>query len=95
MLALARALVTRPRLLMLDEISMGLAPLITAELFQRIRDSKAAGTAMLLVEQYVDAALELADYAYVLEKGRVVDAGEPEDLRTSAALTDAYLGAGV
>jgi branched-chain amino acid transport system ATP-binding protein len=94
MLALARALVTRPRLLMLDEISMGLAPLITAQLFDTIRASKAAGTAMLLVEQYVDAALDLADYAYVLEKGRVVDMGEPADLRGSGALTDAYLGAG-
>jgi branched-chain amino acid transport system ATP-binding protein len=93
MLALARALVTRPRLLMLDEISMGLAPLITAELFERIRASAAAGTSMLLVEQYVDAALELCDYAYVLEKGRIVDMGEPADLETSAALTDAYLGA--
>ena len=93
MLALARALVTRPRLLMLDEISMGLAPLITAQLFDTIRASKEAGTSMLLVEQYVDAALELADYAYVLEKGRVVDMGEPADLRASAALTDAYLGA--
>ena len=93
MLALARALVTRPRLLMLDEISMGLAPLITAQLFDRIRASKEAGTSMLLVEQYVDAALELADYAYVLEKGRIVDMGEPADLRASAALADAYLGA--
>jgi branched-chain amino acid transport system ATP-binding protein len=93
MLALARALVTRPRLLMLDEISMGLAPMITAQLFDTIRVSKAAGTAMLLVEQYVDAALELADYAYVLEKGRIVDLGEPADLRGSNALADAYLGA--
>jgi branched-chain amino acid transport system ATP-binding protein len=93
MLALARALVTRPRLLMLDEISMGLAPLVTAQLFERIRSSAAAGTSMLLVEQYVDAALELADYAYVLEKGRIVDMGEPADLQSSAALTDAYLGA--
>lgn len=93
MLALARALVTRPRLLMLDEISMGLAPLITAQLFDTIKASKAAGTSMLLVEQYVDAALELADYAYVLEKGRIVDMGEPADLKASAALTDAYLGA--
>lgn len=93
MLALARALVTRPRLLMLDEISMGLAPLITAQLFDTIRASKRAGTSMLLVEQYVDAALELADYAYVLEKGRIVDMGEPADLKASAALTDAYLGA--
>jgi branched-chain amino acid transport system ATP-binding protein len=93
MLALARALVARPRLLMLDEISMGLAPMVTAQLFDTIRASKAAGTAMLLVEQYVDAALELADYAYVLEKGRIVDMGEPADLRGGSALADAYLGA--
>jgi branched-chain amino acid transport system ATP-binding protein len=94
MLALARALVARPRLLMLDEISMGLAPLITAELFRKIKEAAAGGTSMLLVEQYVEAALDLADYGYVLEKGRVVDMGEPADLRASAALTDAYLGAG-
>jgi branched-chain amino acid transport system ATP-binding protein len=93
MLALARALVTRPRLLMLDEISMGLAPMITAQLFATIRASADAGTSMLLVEQYVDAALELADYAYVLEKGCVVDLGEPTDLRASSALAEAYLGA--
>ena len=93
MLALARALVTRPRLLMLDEISMGLAPLITAQLFDTIRASAAAGTTMILVEQYVDAALELADYVFVLEKGRLVDMGEPADVRASAALADAYLGA--
>jgi branched-chain amino acid transport system ATP-binding protein len=93
MLSLARALVARPRLLLLDEISMGLAPLITAQLFDTIRKSAAAGVTMLLVEQYVDAALELADYGYVLEKGRIVDMGEPSDLRASPALTDAYLGA--
>ena len=95
MLSLARALVARPRLLLLDEISMGLAPLITAELFDRIRQSAAAGTSMLLVEQYVDAALELADYGYVMEKGRIVDMGESTDLRASAALAEAYLGASV
>jgi branched-chain amino acid transport system ATP-binding protein len=94
MLALARALVSRPKLLLLDEISMGLAPLVTAELFNRIRQSADAGTSMLLVEQYVDAALDLADYGYVLEKGRIVDMGEPSDLRASSALAEAYLGAG-
>jgi branched-chain amino acid transport system ATP-binding protein len=79
---------------MLDEISMGLAPLVTAQLFDGIRRAAAGGISMLVVEQYVDAALELADYGYVLEKGRVVDMGEPADLRESAALTAAYLGAG-
>ena len=94
MLALARAFIAKPRLLMLDEISMGLAPLVTAQLFETIRQGAAAGISMLIVEQYVDAALDLADYGYVLEKGRVVDMGEPADLRASSALTDAYLGAG-
>jgi branched-chain amino acid transport system ATP-binding protein len=93
MLALARALVSRPRLLLLDEISMGLAPLITTQLFDQIRQSALSGTSMLLVEQYVDAALDLADYGYVLEKGRIVEMGEPSDLRASAALAEAYLGA--
>ena len=94
MLALARALVAKPKLLLLDEISMGLAPLITQQLFETIRKSAASGVSMLLVEQYVDAALDLADYGYVLQKGRIVDMGEPIDLRSSAALTDAYLGVG-
>jgi branched-chain amino acid transport system ATP-binding protein len=93
MLALARALVSQPRVLLLDEISMGLAPLINAQLFEKIRQSALKGTSMLLVEQYVDAALDLADYGYVLEKGRIVDMGEPADLRVSAALAEAYLGA--
>jgi branched-chain amino acid transport system ATP-binding protein len=92
MLALARAFVARPRLLLLDEISMGLAPKITASLFSAIRAGAQAGITMLLVEQYVEAALELADYAYVLEKGRVVDMGEPADLASSSALASAYLG---
>jgi branched-chain amino acid transport system ATP-binding protein len=94
MLALARALVARPRLLLLDEISMGLAPLVTSELFERIRLSAQEGTSMLVVEQYVDAALDLADYGYVLQKGTVVDMGEPDDLRRSPALAEAYLGVG-
>jgi branched-chain amino acid transport system ATP-binding protein len=94
MLSLARAFLARPRLLMLDEISMGLAPLITNQLFDTIRAGKEAGIAMIIVEQYVEAALGLADYGYVLEKGRIVDMGEPSDLRASQALTEAYLGAG-
>jgi branched-chain amino acid transport system ATP-binding protein len=91
MLALARALLSRPRLLMVDEISMGLAPLIVAQLFERLKERAAAGTSLLLVEQYVDAALELADYVYVLDKGRIVDVGEPVDVRRGG-LVDAYLG---
>ncbi|MHB1446458.1 MAG: ABC transporter ATP-binding protein [Acidimicrobiales bacterium] len=92
MLALARALLAKPRLLLLDEISMGLAPLIVAKLFEEVRAMAASGTSILLVEQYVSAALEMADYAYVLDKGRVVDVGEPADLRSDGVLTS-YLGA--
>lgn len=93
MLALARALMMRPRLLMLDEISMGLAPLIVSQLFEAVREMAERGVTILLVEQYVEAALELADYAYLLDKGRVVDIGEPDDLRDAGLLT-AYLGGG-
>ena len=83
----------RPRLLMLDEISMGLAPLIVSQLFAAVRDMAERGVTILLVEQYVEAALELADYAFVLDKGRVGDLGEPADLREAGLLT-AYLGGG-
>ncbi len=91
MLSLARALLSKPKLLMVDEISMGLAPIIVEQLFEALRERAAAGTSLLLVEQYIDAALTLADYVYVLDKGRVVDVGEPEDVRRGA-LVSAYLG---
>jgi branched-chain amino acid transport system ATP-binding protein len=89
MLALARALMAQPKLLMVDEISMGLAPLIVAQLFDALRERAAAGVSLLLVEQYVEAALELADYVYVMDKGCIVDVGEPADMRN---LASAYLG---
>ena len=91
MLSLARALLSRPKLLMVDEISMGLAPIIVQQLFEALGRQAAAGTALLLVEQYIDAALGLADYVYVLDKGRIVDVGEPADVR-SGGLVSAYLG---
>ncbi|MHB8328401.1 MAG: ABC transporter ATP-binding protein [Acidimicrobiales bacterium] len=91
MLALARALLSRPKLLLVDEISMGLAPIIVAQLFAALRERAEAGMSLLLVEQYIDAALELADFVYVLEKGRVVDVGEPADVR-QGGLVSAYLG---
>ena len=91
MLALARALLSKPKLLMVDEISMGLAPIIVEQLFDALRERAASGTSLLLVEQYIDAALALADYVYVLDKGRVVDVGEPADVR-QGALVSAYLG---
>jgi branched-chain amino acid transport system ATP-binding protein len=93
MLALARAFAAKPQLLMLDEISMGLAPLVTEKLFDAIRAVAATGVGMLLIEQYVDAALDLADFGYVLEKGRIVDVGDAGDLRAGDALAAAYLGA--
>jgi branched-chain amino acid transport system ATP-binding protein len=72
---------------------MGLAPLVTEKLFEAIRAVAATGVGMLLIEQYVDAALDLADYGYVLEKGRIVDMGDAGDLRAGDALAAAYLGA--
>jgi len=91
MLALARALMAQPKLLMVDEISMGLAPLIVAQLFDALRQRAAAGMSLLLVEQYVEAALGLADYVYVMDKGAIVDVGEPSDMR-HGSLASAYLG---
>jgi branched-chain amino acid transport system ATP-binding protein len=91
MLALARAIMARPRLLMVDEISMGLAPIVVGHLFEALRTIAATGASLLLVEQYVETALELADYVYVMDKGVIVDVGEPNDMRASN-LAAAYLG---
>jgi branched-chain amino acid transport system ATP-binding protein len=91
MLALARAIKSRPRLLMVDEISMGLAPIVVGDLFDALRRIAASGASLLLVEQYVETALELADYVYVMDKGSIVDVGEPNDMRGSN-LAAAYLG---
>jgi branched-chain amino acid transport system ATP-binding protein len=93
MLALARALMARPRLLMVDEISMGLAPIVVGHLFEALHQIAATGASLLLVEQYVETALELADYVYVMDKGVIVDVGEPNDMRASN-LAAAYLGGG-
>jgi branched-chain amino acid transport system ATP-binding protein len=91
MLALARGLSLKPALLMVDEISMGLAPLIVAQLFDVLRERVRTGLSLLLVEQYVETALALADYVYVLEKGVVCDVGEPADVR-EGGLVETYLG---
>ena len=72
MLAIARALLSKPKLLLLDEPSMGLAPLIVADIFKIIKDIKEAGTTVLLVEQNAKQALKIADYGYVLETGKVI-----------------------
>jgi branched-chain amino acid transport system ATP-binding protein len=85
MLALARALVTEPRVLLLDEISMGLAPQIVARLFETVEALSADGVSILLVEQYLTYALRLSDAVYVLNKGCVTFVGEPDELRLDGA----------
>jgi branched-chain amino acid transport system ATP-binding protein len=92
MLAVGRALMTRPRLLMLDEPSMGLAPLLVNEVFQIITDIKARGIPILLVEQNARKALQIADYTYVLERGRVAHEGMAASLRQDQSIIAAYLG---
>ena len=92
MLAIGRALMGQPRLLLLDEPSMGLAPRLVAEIFAAIRRLRAADTALLLVEQNAAAALAIADRGYVLETGRVVLAGTGAELLADAGVRAAYLG---
>jgi len=92
MLAIGRALMARPKVMLLDEPSMGLAPVIVQEVFRTIARLKAEGMTMLLVEQFARTALEVADYAYVLERGRVVAEGTPEALRRDERVLAAYLG---
>ena len=92
MLAIARALMTRPSLLLLDEPSLGLAPRLVREIFAVIRRVNAAGVAILLVEQNARAALALAARGYVLETGRVVAAGRSADLAADPRIRAAYLG---
>jgi branched-chain amino acid transport system ATP-binding protein len=92
MLAIARALMARPRLLLLDEPSLGLAPAIVLEMFRVIRSINSRGVAVLLVEQNVAAALEIARRAYVLEEGRIVAEGAPRELTAQPHIQRAYLG---
>jgi branched-chain amino acid transport system ATP-binding protein len=93
MLAVARALMSRPRLLLCDEISLGLAPKVVAELFEVLaRINAESGTALLLVEQNAELALSLAGRAYLMEVGRVAGQGAAADFRDNAAVRHAYLG---
>jgi branched-chain amino acid transport system ATP-binding protein len=92
MLALGRALMCRPRLLMLDEPSLGLAPRMVAALLEAITAIRRSGTTVLLVEQNLRAALELSDRLYVLRNGSIVGSGTPGDLRQSALIRRGYLG---
>jgi branched-chain amino acid transport system ATP-binding protein len=92
MLAMGRALMSRPRLLLLDEPSMGLAPLLVKEIFNIIKEINESGTTILLVEQNAKMALDIADKAYVLESGRITLAGTAKELQNSEAVQKAYLG---
>lgn len=92
MLAMARALMSRPKLLMLDEPSMGLSPILVQQIFDIIKELHKSGTTILLVEQNAEMALEVADRAYVLESGRIVLSGTGEELAQSDRIKKAYLG---
>ncbi|MGI5988004.1 ABC transporter ATP-binding protein [uncultured Oscillibacter sp.] len=92
MLAMGRALMSHPKLLMLDEPSMGLAPILVEQIFEIIQNLHAAGTTILLVEQNAQAALSVADRGYVLETGRIVTSGTGKELLESSAIKKAYLG---
>lgn len=92
MLAVGRALMAKPKLLMLDEPSLGLAPLIVREIFRIIAELRKRGVSILLVEQNARAALQVADYAYVLENGAVSMEGQAEALRNDPRVIESYLG---
>ncbi|HEX2891537.1 ABC transporter ATP-binding protein [Vineibacter terrae] len=92
MLCIGRALMARPKLLMLDEPSLGLAPMVVRTIFGLLQDIRRSGTAILLVEQNASAALRIADYAYVMEGGRVSFEGAPDALKADERIVAAYLG---
>jgi branched-chain amino acid transport system ATP-binding protein len=92
MVAIGRAMMSKPKLLLLDEPSLGLAPLVVGGIFQAIRVLRDRGTTILLVEQNAKAALKVADRGYVLETGRIILDGETEDLLNNKEVQRAYLG---
>ena len=92
MLAIGRALMARPKLMLLDEPSMGLAPLVVSEIFKVIKEISAGGTTVLLVEQNVRQAIKIADYAYVMETGKIVLEGNARDVGRDPRVMEAYLG---
>ena len=92
MLAMGRALMSEPKLLMLDEPSMGLAPLLVEQIFEIIKSLHQAGSTILLVEQNAQMALQIADRAYVLESGRITLSGTGAELMASESVKKAYLG---
>lgn len=92
MLAVGRALMSRPKLLMMDEPSLGLAPIIVQEIFNIIKEIKNQGVTVLLIEQNANAALKIADYGYVLETGRIIIEGSGKELLENKQVREAYLG---
>jgi branched-chain amino acid transport system ATP-binding protein len=94
MLAMGRALMSRPKLLLLDEPSMGLSPILTEEIFRIIKEINSQGTTILLVEQNALMALSVAKRAYVLETGSIVLHGAAEEVRNNPQVRNAYLGVG-
>jgi len=92
MLAMGRALMSRPKLLMLDEPSMGLAPILVEQIFDIIADLHKTGATILLVEQNAQMALSIANRGYVMETGRIVTTGTGQELLASEAVRKAYLG---
>ena len=92
MLSIARALLLNPKLLILDEPSQGLAPLIVREVFRIVTQMRSEGISVLLVEQNARMGLSVADYGYVLETGRIVLGGKPDELWGNEAIRAAYLG---
>ena len=92
MLAIGRALMARPKLLLLDEPSMGLAPLVVADIFKVIQEINQEGMTILLVEQNVRQALKIAQYAYVLETGKIILHGQAKDIANNPRVMEAYLG---
>ena len=93
MLAIGRALMSKPKLLLLDEPSLGIAPLLVKEIFQDLKKIRAQGVTILLVEQNAHMALEIADRAYVLETGRVILEGDAKEIAANPRVKEAYLGA--
>lgn len=92
MLAIGRSLMSRPKLLLLDEPSLGIAPILVREIFDMIKKINESGTTIMLVEQNAHLALEIADYAYILENGKIALEGEASDLRKDESVRKLYLG---